>query len=176
MKKCPQCQADYFDEHLEFCLEDGAKLKVVGNSATSARTEILDREQNSIETFSFGSELPKTVEARQPETAERQTAEVTKLDALKQKSVEKGFRALELGTLIFALAHNWWQWIYVERQNYGSISNFLLSLDFLIWFLLLLAGAACGILTLKFSSKKEMAYIGLVILAINFILLLVPLK
>ena len=178
MKRCPQCRADYFDEMLEFCLEDGAKLAVVGSSATTADTKVLNTKQNKIETMPFDAStgLPKTVEVKDSVTAIQPPAGVTESVSLKQNAVEKGYQALEIGTLVFALAHNWWQWLYVDRQNYGSISNFLFSADFLIWFLLLSAGTAAGLLTLKFSRRKTLAYAGLVILAINFLLLLVPKK
>jgi hypothetical protein len=31
MKQCPKCKIDYFDNSLEFCLEDGMKLSFVTN-------------------------------------------------------------------------------------------------------------------------------------------------
>ena len=178
MKKCPQCQADYFDEMLEFCLEDGAKLTVVSNSGAT-KTEPFVRNQKNVETMFFDASagIPKTVEVKDSAaTAIQSPANETKPLSLKENAVEKGYRALEIGTIVFALAHNWWQWLYVDRQNYGSIANFLFSADFLIWFLLLLLGTVAGLLTLKLSRRKGMAYAGLVILAINFLLLLVPLK
>ena len=178
MKKCPQCQTAYFDEMIEFCLEDGAKLTVV-NSPTTVETKPFITNQKSVETVFFEGrgELPKTVEMKDSSTVVQPPAGVTEQPlSLKQKTVEQGYRALEVGTLVFALAHNWWQWLYVDRQSYGSIGNFLLSANFLIWFLLLAAGTTSGILSLKLSRKKELAYAGLVILAINFLLLLVPRK
>jgi hypothetical protein len=179
MKKCPNCQAAYFDEMLEFCLEDGAKLTVVSSSG-AIKTEPVVRNQKSVETMFFDASAgitPKTVEVRDSAaTAVQSPANETKPLSLKENAVEKGSRALEISAIVFALAHNWWQWLYVDRQNYGSIANFLFSADFLIWFLLLLAGTAAGLLTLKLSRRKGMAYAGLVILAINFLLLLVPRK
>jgi hypothetical protein len=177
MKKCPKCQADYFDEMLEFCLEDGAKLSVAGSRATAAETKAFNKDQKELETMfsGHGGEVPQTVEVRNPATVDQPAADRTEATvSLKEKAVAKGSRALEIGTLVFALAHNWWQWVYVDRQSYGSISNFLFSAEFLLWILLLFAGAACGLLTLKFSRKKELGYAGLVVLAINFLLLLVP--
>jgi len=178
MRKCPQCQAAYFDEMLEFCLEDGSKLTVVSNSGAT-KTEPVVRDQKNVETMFFDASagIPKTVEVKDSAaTAIQSPASETKPLSLKENAVEKGSRALEIGTIVFALAHNWWQWLYVDRQNYGSIANFLFSADFLIWFLLLLAGTVAGLLTLKLSRRKGMAYVGLVILAINFLLLLVPRK
>jgi hypothetical protein len=177
MKRCPKCQADYFDQMLEFCLEDGAKLDVIDNSATAGRKPVATN-QNNVETMFFDASagLPKTVEVKDLETVKQLPAGVTEPVSLKQHAVEKGYRALEIGTLVFALAHNWWQWLYVDRQNYGSVSNFLFSVEFLIWFLMLAAGTAAGLLTLKLARRKGLAYAGLVILAINFLLLLVPRK
>ncbi len=176
MKKCPQCQTGYFDEMIEFCLEDGAKLAVV-NSPTTAETKSFVTDQKSIETVFFDgrAELPKTINSSA--TVVQPAAAVTEQPlSLKQKTVEKGYRALEIGTLVLALAHNWWQWVYVDRQSDGSIGNFLLSANFLVWFLLLAAGTTLGVSSLKFSRRKDLAYAGLVILAINFLLLLVPRK
>ena len=161
---------------LEFCLDDGAKLFVVNNKTTAAETKVLDNNQNSIETMFFDAskEVPKTLKVNNPATVEQPSAGATEPVSLKRKTIEKGYRALEVGTVTLALAHNWWQWVYVDHQNYGSIANFLTSAEFLIWLLLLFAGVALGLLTLKFSRKKELAYVGLLILAINFLLLLVP--
>jgi hypothetical protein len=179
MKKCPQCQAAYYDETLVFCLEDGAKLAVV-SSPTTAETKSFITDQKSIETvfFDASAELPKTVKLNDSDTTKIQqtTGETEQPLSLKQKTVEKGYRALEIGTLVFALAHNWWQWLYLDRQSYGSIGNFLFSANFLVWFLLLAAGTTSGILSLKLSRKKDLAYAGLIILEINFLLLLVPRK
>lgn len=176
MKKCPKCQADYFDEQLEFCLEDGTKLAFVKSTATAADTKVFYTAQNSLETAFFDSraEVPKTVGANEAVKTSALLPDETKLASLKQNAVEKGYRALEIGTLVFALAHNWWQWLYVDRQSYGTISSFLFSIEFLLWFLTLLAGTVLGLLTLKFSRRKGLALVGLVILAINFLLLLVP--
>jgi hypothetical protein len=178
MKRCPQCQADYFDQMLEFCLEDGAKLTVVKRSATIADTKVLNADHQSIETMFFDAskEVPKTLELNNQATVEQPPERATEPVSLKQKTIEKGYRALEVGTVALALAHNWWQWVYVDHQSYGSIGNFLTSAEFLSWLLMLFAGVALGLLTLKFSRKKELAYIGLLILAINFLLLLVPRK
>jgi hypothetical protein len=177
MKKCPKCQVEYFDEMLEFCLEDGAKLSVVSSSTATAAKPVTTGQKN-IETMFFDASagLPKTVEVKDSATVIQPPAGVTEKISLKQNAVEKGYRALEIGTLVFALAHNWWQWLYVDRQSYGSVSNFLFSADFLVWVLLLFAGTMAGLLTLKLSRKKGLAYVGLVILAINFLLLLVPKK
>lgn len=177
MKKCPKCQAVYYDETLLFCLEDGTELEFAGRQSAVA-TENFSVNDKSIETMFVENrgELPKTIEAKAAATMRQDSPNPTQNASLKEKAVEKGYRTLEIGTLVAALAHNWWQWLYVDRQNYGSVSAFLFSADFVIWFLLLLAGTVAGLLTLKFSRNKTLAYFGLVILAINFILLIVPRK
>jgi hypothetical protein len=178
MKKCPQCQADYFDEMLAFCLEDGARLLNAGQP-TAVKTESFAGAQKIPETMFFDhsqTETAQKLDAKNSAAVSQNPAAETGTVSLKQRTVEKGYRALETGTLVFALANNWWQWLYVERQSYGSASGFLFSADFLIWFLLLAAGVAAGFLTLKFSSRKTLAYAGLIILAINFLLILVPKK
>jgi hypothetical protein len=175
MKRCPQCQTDYFDEMLEFCLEDGAKLSVVGSRATAADTKVLNTDQRGVEAgfFDDRADVPQTT--RLGDIAKTNSPpQETKLKSLKHKTIEKSYQVLEVGTVVFALAHNWWQWLYVDRQSYGSVSGFLFSADFLIWVLLLLAGTVFGLLTLKFSRRKALGYAGLIILAINFLLQLVP--
>src|SRR5215203_1700004 len=110
MKRCPKCQADYFDEMLEFCLEDGAKLTVVGSRPTTAETKDFDTNQKNIETMFFdaSAKVPETVEVKNSVTANSPpAAATTETISLKQKTFEKGYRALEVGTLVFALAHNW---------------------------------------------------------------------
>lgn len=177
MKKCPRCQVAYYDDTLVFCLEDGTELRTVSGQSAVA-TEQFSVDEKSVETMFINetSELPKTVAAHDGNTLKQNLPNPTQISSLKEKAVEKGYRTLELGTLIFALAHNWWQWLYVDRQNYGSVSDFLFSADFVIWFLLLSVGTTAGLLTLKFSRNKTFAYFGLVVLAINFILLIVPRK
>jgi hypothetical protein len=177
MKRCPKCRVEYFDQMLEFCLEDGAKLMVVSNP-TATETKDVKTNRNNLETVAFGAsaELPKTVEVKDFATVKPAPAAVAEPASLKRNAVEQGYRALEIGTLVFALAHNWWQWLYVDHQRDNSFVNFLLSAEFLIWFLMLLAGTVFGILTLRLSRSKALAYAGLVILAINFLLLLVPRK
>ncbi|MEO7509196.1 MAG: hypothetical protein ABIZ95_18255 [Pyrinomonadaceae bacterium] len=44
MKKCPQCQREYSDNSLRFCLDDGAVLENIGSSSRSAAaTEVFSR-------------------------------------------------------------------------------------------------------------------------------------
>lgn len=163
---------------LEFCLEDGAKLAVVGSRATATETKAFNTDQKSVETMFFdaAAKIPKTLEMNDAAAVNAPRPAATETVSLKQKTVETGSRALEVGTLVLALAGNWLQWLYIERQSYGTLTNFLFSPEFLIWLVLLFGGAAAGLLTLKFSRTKALAYAGLVVLAVNFLLLLVPKK
>jgi len=73
-----------------------------------------------------------------------------------------------------ALAHNWWQWVYLEKQYVYSLTDYLLSANFVMWLLLLACGILSGLYGLKRSKNRSYALIGLVVLAINLILFLVP--
>jgi hypothetical protein len=81
---------------------------------------------------------------------------------------------LEITPIIISLAHNWWQWVYLNKQDYLTFTSYVSSANFLVWLLLLVAGASVGMLVLKLCQNKSCAYTGLVILAINLLLFLVP--
>lgn len=78
--------------------------------------------------------------------------------------------------VVISLAHNWWQWIYLEKQYVYSIAEYLLSANFLMWLLLLVAGIVVGLFAVRKRETKVFGIIGLVMLAINLILYLVPRK
>lgn len=46
MKRCPTCKIDYFDEMLEFCLDDGAKLVLMSVSTGKMLTVTKPNKQN----------------------------------------------------------------------------------------------------------------------------------
>lgn len=176
MKKCPKCETAYSDETLDFCLDDGTRLLEFKPQA-AVKTEVFSSDQASAETLFFDKSagLPKTVGSRRGETVSELPASTNQTASLKQRTIEKGYRALEIGAVFFALAHNWWQWLYIDRQSYsGNISRFFFSAEFLVWILLFMGGAAAGIAALKFSRRKDLGYISLIMLAINLILILVP--
>ncbi len=174
MKRCPNCAAEYYDEMLEFCLEDGAKLFTVSKSASAAPTAAKPYEQKPFTEKTFN--LPFTVEAQTIESvkpnAARPTTRPTNFPIEKAKSAAS--QVLETVPVILALAHNWWQWLYAANQSYSSVSGFLISANFLVWLFLLAMGAAVGLLAFKRSENKGGALIALVILSINLILFLVP--
>lgn len=178
MKRCPKCKLDYFDNMLEFCLEDGAKLLTVPTSDEVPTVTKLNPSSPATEK-TLNLPYAKTPGALRSETANpsnNQTIEKTggNSDLLKEKVAVKTFRILETAPIVLSLAHNWWQWIYLNNQYYSSLTGFLLSANFLMWLLLLITGAATGLLAVKYSRNKGFAYTSLVILAINLLLFLVP--
>ncbi|MDQ3041790.1 MAG: hypothetical protein M3R11_05350 [Acidobacteriota bacterium] len=60
---------------------------------------------------------------------------------IKDKVTEQSNSVLELAPFVIALAHNWWQWIYLNNQYYSSFSTYVLSANFIMWLLLLTTGA-----------------------------------
>ena len=173
MKSCPKCATEYFDDMLEFCLEDGAKLSPVLKSEDDAPTITKQSPINPFTEKTFNlpySNAPKTVEINKPNdiptTALNPKSETA--PAFAQVKI------LEILPVIFALAHNWWQWLYVGNQYISSIPSFLISANFLLWLLLLTAGAAVSIFSVKRSQNKNFAIVSLVILSVNLILFLVP--
>ena len=178
MKRCPKCNLEYFDNTLEFCLEDGSKLFNVSNydeAPTVTRPNPANPSTEKTVNLPY-SKPPATLRFEAVNQANNQTVEktVTAPDLLKDKVTDKTFRILETAPIVVSLAHNWWQWIYLNNQYYPSLTAFLLSANFLMWLLLLITGAAISLLALKYSRNKGFAYTSLVILAINLLLFLVP--
>lgn len=165
MKRCPKCNADYFDNMLEFCLEDGTRLTSLspesGRPATMAQTPRATADETV--SMPLSTQPHKEVETI-----------VAKTIAPVNEIAVSGNLPLELAPIVIALAHNWWQWLYLEKQYVSSIMEYIFSANFLMWLLLLAAGSAISLYSIKRSERKEFAYTGLVILAINLILFLVP--
>ena len=179
MKRCPQCRLDYFDEMIEFCLEDGSRLVLVSNSLEDeipTVTKLNKSNPSTQDTVNLPfSNIPPTLETNLPNKAETPSSvETAKTNDLKEKAVSQSYKALEIAPIVVSLAHNWWQWVYLNNQYYSSFSAYVFSANFLMWLLLLIASAAVGLLALKLCSNKGFAYTGLVILAINLLLFLVP--
>ena len=158
MKKCPKCRRDYSDGTLEFCLEDGARLVSPILTKTSEATVI----------------LPNTEILPDFSTNPLEAAKTTKVQELKEKAVAQGYKILEIAPIVFALVHNYWQWLYVDKQKFYTVSEFLLSANFIVWLILLMIGAGLSISTLKFGRNKSFAITSLIILAINLLLFIVP--
>lgn len=168
MKRCPKCSTDYFDNMLEFCLDDGARLVEVPYSAVA--TEAIKRP--AVETHGAGPLAPA---ASQETVVLQPPGGPTSAPGLGAGSVQSS-KVLETVPIVFALAHNWWQWLYLEKTYVYSVADFLLSANFLMWVLLLGAGTASGIYAVKSSKDKTIAIVSLVALAVNLILFLVPRK
>ena len=172
MKRCQKCDARYLDNTLEFCLEDGTRLSahVETATATPARAEPL------------ASRMPEPTMVMGgfqgvPDTMESASSEIETVTGKKNSilpSTGSQSKVLETAPIVLALAHNWWQWLYLENQYSSSITSYIFSANFLMWLLLLGAGVGMSLWSVKQSDRKTFAYVGLVILAINLILFLVP--
>jgi len=173
MKRCPNCNIEYFDTTLEFCLEDGTRLVSISARETESPTVIRSTKTGSAAEETVDLPFPnpaQTLEfggAKAIETAPQKTL-------VKDKITEQSNGVLELAPFVVALAHNWWQWIYLNNQYYSSFSTYILSANFLMWLLLLTTGAVVGLLAVKRCQNKAFAFASLVILSINLILFLVP--
>ena len=177
MKRCPKCNTDYFDNLLEFCLEDGARLVALSNTplgtppVTQANPGIPTSAQSSPLPF---SPSPKTLAFGQAGEIETVVRILPRDELTETKLRSQSVNFVERAPIALALLHNWWQWIYLEKEYVSSIASYITSANFLMWLLLLTGGAAVSLFVLKKSENKVFAYISLVILAINLILFLVP--
>lgn len=172
MKHCPKCNLNY-DNTLEFCLEDGTRL-VSANAFDSEIPTITHANKPSPtteKTVSLPYSTPNAAPAPNHQTAAQKVPQTT---LIKEKVIEQSNKILETAPIVLALAHNWWQWIYLKNQSYTSFPAYVFSADFMIWLILLALGAALGLLSFKRLQNRGFAAAGLVILAINFILFIVP--
>lgn len=181
MKRCPTCKVDYFDEMLEFCLDDGAKLVSMSGSASEMPTVTRSNRQNPATNETAALSSPKTPDLlelkdqnREIKTKSSSPFETVPANPLKDKVTSQSYKVLEIAPVIVSLAHNWWQWVYLRNQYYYTFTSYFFSANFLMWMILLFAGAAVGFLALRLCQNKSFAYTGLVILAINLLLFLVP--
>lgn len=168
MKRCPKCNADYFDNMLEFCLEDGTKLNFAPQSAVATSPS-----------------MPAQTHRAPGPVAQRVSEETVVIPGKTQQPVaavpdgsvtSSSVGVIERAAVGFALAHNWWQWLYLEKTYIYSITDYIFSANFVMWLLLLGAGTASGVYSLKRSRDKTLAIISLLMLALNLILLVVPRK
>jgi len=121
------------------------------------------------------SSIPQTLETTVPNKAQASfPTETINSNPLRKKVASQGYRALEIAPIVISLTHNWWQWVYLNNQYYSSFSSYVFSANFLMWLLLLAASAIVGLFALKLCQNKSFAYTGLIILAINLLLFLVP--
>lgn len=174
MKRCPKCKTDYFDNMLDFCLDDGERLLLLNQhntdfkeiSPTRAETSVLE---NNLNPTVFVPQIVKTgIQNESPPELQNRS------ERIKQTVTLQWMRAMEIVPIILALAHNYWQWLYLSRKSYYEFSSYFFSVDFFIWLLLLILGSVFGIISLKYSKRKSFAITALVVLAINVLLSIVP--
>lgn len=169
MKRCPKCNADYYDNMLEFCLEDGTRLTSLSSQHGTPATVAAQPARQTAADKTLSMPLSTQPKEQEVETVVAKALVPTPISTeLSQNKV------LEIAPAVIALAHNWWQWLYLEKQYYSSFMEYVFSANFLMWLLLLAGGVAISLYSLKRSERKGFAYTGLVILAINLILFLVP--
>lgn len=174
MKRCPKCNTDYFDNMIEFCLEDGVRLNLLSTTEREIGTvtHTASRNPATAKTVDLPFSAPISPFKQESPDAASPTISVGKKIETKVKT--KSIETLAIAPIVVSLLHNWIQWLYVSNKNFDSIGAFLISPNFAVWFILLILGAVLGLLALKFCEKKGFAYVSLVVLAINLLLLLVP--
>lgn len=170
MKHCPKCNRT-FENSLDFCLEDGTRLLFTA-SGTAPVTTGARPTTTAAETVAFPI-APMRSATDLSGHGEVETV-VAKTEAMLPIEASGRNQIFEYASIVVALAHNWWQWLYLEKQYVSSIMEYILSANFLMWLLLLGAGTALGLFTVRKSPRKVFGVLSLVILAINLILFLVP--
>jgi hypothetical protein len=173
MKRCPNCSIEYFDMTLEFCLEDGTRL--VHNSTNQTETPTINRVNKLDLPTEKTVNLPYSQPANFTEKINQNFSHpLPKTILTNEKTISQQNQILEIIPFVIALAHNWWQWIYLNNQYYSSFSSYVLSANFLMWLLLLAVGTILGLLGIKRCQVKTFSIASLVILSINLILFIVP--
>lgn len=177
MKVCGQCKKNYYDETLEFCLDDGSRLSKIDDknnevlTATSIKPKVEYTQAATVEFNNQPNLQPAEVPATEPEILRTITQ---KKENLKKNVADTSQKFLEVSPIVIALAHNYWQWLYLYRQSPSQLSAFFASYNFIVWILLFLSGLIFGFFSLKYSKNKGFAITSLIILAINLILSIVP--
>lgn len=177
MKRCSRCNLNYSDNTLEFCLEDGAKL-LMSQSFHDETPTVTSSNHSTAETVSLPApNLSNNIKLKnsQIDTIEQKSASHTiKSNLINEDINSQNYKILEVAPIIISLAHNWWQWLYLNNQYYSSFSTYVISANFLMWLLLLITGTIVGLFALKHCRNKNFAYTSLIILSINLLLFLVP--
>lgn len=177
MKVCSQCNKNYYDDTLEFCLDDGSRLSKMDSKNNEILTATAIKPQIGMmqaETVEFNN-LPETQKSNLPETEREILKTITqKKENIKQNVANTSQKFLEVSPIVLALTHNYWQWLYLYKQPTYQLSAFFSSYNFIVWILLLLGGLLFGIFSLKYSRNKGFAITALIVLAINLILSIVP--
>lgn len=171
MKRCPKCNRS-FDTSLDFCLEDGSRLTSLPDTASAVTVEAkaVDTVQPTV-AYPISPIRKATDELSH--AAETETV-VARKEILGPEAISRPSQAFEYGAIAIALGHNWWQWLYLEKQYFSSFFEYVFSANFLMWMLLLVGGAAVSLFVVRKSERKLLGVLSLVILAINLLLFLVP--
>jgi hypothetical protein len=171
MKRCPKCRTDYFDNMLDFCLDDGERLLTPGQNEelkktapTQAETVAFDKKDYAPVNNFFTRDAADQIQSRIENKSEK----------IKQEIKQRWVKWLEIMPIIPALAHIYWQWLYLSRKYYYQFYDYFFSSEFIIWLLLLIITLIFGIISLKFSIRKDFAITALIVLAINVLLSIVP--
>lgn len=183
MKKCPKCEAQYYDNTLEFCLEDGSHLLADTQTVDEVPTVVTNKIKEPLTTDKTAilpeSKIPKNyqkIDKSQNNNQLDQKNDDNKLSTIKETVTHQGYKIIEVAPIFFALFHNYWQWIYFDKSRYSDTLSFLISGTFIVWFLFLILGTISSFIALKFGKNRGFAITALVILAINLLLSIVPLK
>lgn len=184
MKQCPQCNRTYSDETLLFCLEDGARLTPISNEEPPLTFSPADTGQPTFKNKVTDKISPETGFAgswtKPPETLgsqsqpERRFAE-NNLNFAEQTDADLTTeKLLTFAPIVLALAHNYWQWLYLANSRAYGYFEYFVSVNFIVWLVLLIGGVVISILAYRKAREKSFAVTALVILAINFLLCIVP--
>jgi len=173
MKFCPYCNFNYSDNSLEFCLEDGTRLVSTNHTQNQISTVSITNKTNT--TTEKTVSLPFSDQSNPIDfQGAKNVQTVNQSDSNKEKSIVQNYKILEISSITVSLTHNWWQWLYLNNQYYSTFSSYILSANFLMWLLLIAAGTAISLYTLKKVQNKALPVTSLIVLAINLILFLVP--
>jgi hypothetical protein len=177
MKRCAVCQKEYYDETLEFCLDDGSRLQKINNINNETLTAPAIKpgiERSQTKTI----QLVNQTDFQKPDLPETESLSKKQIsdkkEVIKRNVADTSVKILDTSPIVLALAHNYWQWLYLYRQPTYDLTAFFTSYNFLVWLFLLIGGLLFGLFSLKYGNNKGFAITALVVLAINVILSIVP--
>lgn len=180
MKSCPKCKSVYYDETLEFCMEDGSRLTQTSPEKDEIPTIVSNKIPEILDDKTLEYHIKPTENENLEKYPEKNLNNKTKIDEkltnFKEKVSYQGLRTIEILPIIIALANNYWQWLYLNKSDFSDTLSFLISINFIVWFLLLILGLTSSFIALKYGKNRGFAITSLVILAINLLLSIVPLK
>lgn len=180
MKSCPSCNLKYADDTLQFCLNDGTQLAEFADPDepatvfSSVATQTAERSGFGNSNFEQISAVTTSANLRETESSAPANKTTQELSAAENNADELFFKILTFAPIVVALMQNYWQWLYMSKYDSFKFPGFLWELNFWVWLMLLLSGTSLCVLAIKNNKNRGFAVVGLVILAINFLLCLVP--